>query len=114
MRSPTKAAGWSRRFNLDTFVPKTHIDFPVYIRGKALPPGRYRGKITIRYRGRSLTRTFPFTITAAQAEQAFGTQAARATPTDSSNDAPLYLLAAVSVLSLATAGFFFLRSRGVV
>lgn len=104
----------SRSFNLDTFVPSTHIGFPVYIQGKALPPGEYRGTITIVYRGHTLTRTFPFTISAAEAKQVFGTQAAHSGSTGSSNQTALHVMIAVSVLSIGAAGFFFLRSRGVV
>lgn len=99
-------------FALDTFVPETHIDFPVYIQGKALNPGRYRGTVSIAYRGRGLTRTFPFTITAAQTAQVFGTQAAQQTPIESSsNETLLYALIAVSALSLGTAFYFWRRRR---
>lgn len=106
----------NQSFNLDTFVPKSHIDFPVYIQGKALAPGRYRGTITVNYRGRSLTRTYPFTITAADERQVFGSQASGSAPASSSGggNAALYGLAAVSVLSIGAAGFFFMRSRRVV
>jgi hypothetical protein len=105
----------SRRFNLDTFVPETHIDLPVYIQGKALPPGRYRGTVTVHYRGRSLTRTFPFTISTAETKQVFGTQAAASgAPGGSSDETALHVMIGVSVLSITAAGFFFLRSRGVV
>jgi hypothetical protein len=105
----------SQRFNLDTFVPKTHIDFPLYVQGKALPPGRYQGTVTINYRGRSLTRSFPFTISTADTKQVFGSQAAQVAPPGSSGGGTaLIALAGVSVLSIAAAGFFFLRSRGVV
>ncbi|HSS04983.1 MAG TPA: DUF916 domain-containing protein [Solirubrobacterales bacterium] len=99
-------------FGLDTFVPSTHIDFPVYIQGKALTPGRYRGTVSISYRGHDLTRTFPFTITAAQTAQVFGTQAAQQTPIDSSSSDQtlVYLLAAVALLSLGAA-FYFWRQR---
>lgn len=99
-------------FNLDTFVPESHIDFPVYIRGKALAPGRYRGTVSINYRGRSLTRTFPFTITAGQVAQVFGSPAAQGTPVaSSSSDKPLlYIFGAVALLSLGAA-FYFWRSR---
>jgi hypothetical protein len=98
-------------FHLDTFVPGTHIDFPVYIQGKALKPGHYRGTVSIAYRGRSLTRTFPFTITAAQTAQVFGTQAAQQTSVDSSsNETLLYVLAGVAALSLGAA-FYFWRQR---
>jgi hypothetical protein len=102
----------SQSFNLDTFVPETQIDFPVYIRGKALAPGRYRGTVTINYRGRSLTRTFPFTITAAEVAQTFGSQTAQTAPIGSSNDNTLlYILIVVTVLSLSAAFFFFWRNR---
>jgi hypothetical protein len=98
-------------FALDTFVPGTHIDYPVYIQGKALKPGRYRGTVRISYRGRSLARTFPFTITSAQTAQVFGTQAAQQTPIDDSSDGVLiYVLIAVSALSLGAA-FYFWRQR---
>jgi hypothetical protein len=102
----------SQSFNLDTFVPKSHIDFPVYIQGKALSPGRYRGTVTINYRGRSLTRTYPFTVTSAQVAQVFGTQASHGSPIGSSNDNTLlYVLIVVTVLSLSAALFFFWRNR---
>jgi hypothetical protein len=106
----------NRRFNLDTFVPQTHIGFPVYVRGKALPPGRYRGTITISYRGHHLTRTFPFTITKADTKQVFGSQTAQAAPAGSSGGGErtaLYILAGVSVLLVGAAGFFFMRGRGI-
>lgn len=99
-------------FALDTFVPDSQIDFPVYIQGKALKPGRYRGTVTIEYRGRSLTRTYPFAITKAQTQQVFGTQAAQQTPIDesSSDETLIYVLIAVSALSLGAA-FYFWRQR---
>jgi WxL interacting protein linking bacterial and host surfaces len=101
----------SQSFNLDTFVPKTQIDFPVYIQGKALPAGRYRGTVTIDYRGRSLSRAFPFTITAGQVAQVFGTTASQPTPGDPSpNNGLLYAFAAITLLSLGAA-FYFWRSR---
>lgn len=107
----------SQSFNLDTFVPKTHVDFPVYVREKALPPGRYRGTITVSYSGHRLTRTFPFTITNTDTQQVFGSQTAQAPPGESSGGGErtaLYILAGVSVLSVGAAGFFFIRSRGIV
>lgn len=104
----------SRSFGLDTFVPKTHIDFPVYIQGRTLSPGRYRGTITIHYRGHSLTRTFPFTISGAQVKQVFGSPATAhsASSGSSSNETLLHAMIGVSALSVGAAGFFFLRSRG--
>lgn len=99
-------------FGLDTFVPDTHIDFPVYIQGRALAPGRYRGTVSIVYGGRSLTRSFPFTISAAQETQVFGTQAAQqaAIASSSSDRTLLYVLAGIAILSLGAA-FYFWRQR---
>jgi hypothetical protein len=106
----------SQSFNLDTFVPESQIDFPVYIRGKALAPGRYRGTVSINYRGRSLTRTFPFTITAGQVAQVFGSPGAQGTSaaSSSSDNTLLYALIVVTVLSLSAALFFFWRNRRLV
>lgn len=106
----------NQSFNVDTFVPKSHIHFPVYIQGKALGPGRYQGTITVNYRGRSLTRTYPFTISSAEVKQVFGSQASSSAPAGSSGggNAALYGLAGISVLSIGAAGFFFMRSRRIV
>jgi hypothetical protein len=99
-------------FALDTFVPGTHIEFPVYIQGAALRPSGYRGTVSIAYRGQRLTRSFPFTISSAQAAQVFGTQAAQQTPiASSSSDRTLvYVLVGISVLSVGAA-FYFWRQR---
>jgi WxL interacting protein linking bacterial and host surfaces len=98
-------------FALDTFVPDTHIEFPVYIQGTALRPGGYRGTVSVAYRGQRLTRSFPFTISAAQAAQVFGAQAAKQTPIASSSDKTLlYVLVAISALSVGAA-FYFWRQR---
>jgi hypothetical protein len=105
-----------QKFNLDTFVPESRIDFPVYIEGKALKPGHYRGTVTIRYLGHRLTRTYPFTITAANAKQVFGSQAAQVAPPDSSSGggAAIYVLAGIAALAIGAAGYFFMRSRRTV
>lgn len=99
-------------FNLDTFVPDTHIDFPAYIQGKALAPGQYRGTVSIAYEGHRLTRTYPFTISKAQVAQVFGSPSSAQAPASSpsSNAALLYALIGISALSLGTA-FYFWRSR---
>ena len=98
-------------FNLDTFVPDTHIDLPVYIQGKALVPGRYRGTVSIAYEGHRITHTYPFRISEAQVAQVFGSPSSSAGPVSSSSDTTLlYVLIAVSALSLGAA-FYFWRSR---
>lgn len=79
-RLTVSTAGGSPRlaqsFALDTFVPHTSIAFPLYVRGKRLPPGRYIGTVTIRYgHGHKLRRTFGFTISGHQLRQTYGTVA---------------------------------------
>jgi hypothetical protein len=101
----------SQTFALDTFVPSTRIDFPVYIRGKALPPGGYRGTVRIDYRGHSLTRTFPFEISSGQVDQVFGSPSAHQSAVASdSDDTLVYVFAAIAFLSLGAA-FYFWRNR---
>jgi hypothetical protein len=101
-----------RRFNLDTFVPHTHIELPVYVEGKAMRPGRYNGTVSIVYRGDRLTRTFPFRVSAANLREVFGSAPSQPPPSRSSSEGPLVgALIVLSAISIATAGFFFLRSR---
>lgn len=103
-----------QEFALDTFLPGTQIEYPVYIKGKALGPGRYRGTVSISYSGHELTRSFPFRISASDTEQVFGStasQTASVSPSSSSsNDTLIYILIGVCALSLATA-FYFWRHR---
>jgi hypothetical protein len=107
-----------QEFALDTFVPETQIDFPVYVQGKALRPGKYKGTVTVSYRGKQVRRTFPFQITSSQVKQVFGSTAQSAPPTPSgggsSDTALIAILAGVAALSVGAAGFFFFRTRGAV
>ena len=105
-----------QRFPLDTFVSDTHIGYPAYTAGKALPPGSYKGIVAITYRGHRLVRTFPFTISAAQKEQVFGSPAAQ-DPGSLSNNTLLYVLlgAAVALLAAIAFGFYrYLRGAGYI
>lgn len=104
-----------QQFALDTFVPDTAIEFPVYVKGRALAPGRYRATVSISYRGRQATRSFPFRITSKDTQQVFGTNASQTLPPasaspSSSDNTLVYVLFAVCLLSLATA-FYFWRNR---
>lgn len=66
---------------LDTFVPQTAIEYPVFVRGQALGAGKYRATVELSY-GTSdhLTTTVPFTITKSQVSQVFGSQPPVAPP----------------------------------
>jgi hypothetical protein len=60
------------RFQLDTFLPRTTIDYPVNVRKSALDVGRYTADIQLRYGGGQLARLRPgFRITPAQVAQVF-------------------------------------------
>jgi hypothetical protein len=68
----------SRSFKLDTFVPDTHIQYPVEVPGKALPAGSYTAQVTLYYTGHYQTRTLPLTVSERELAQAFGSR--RTTP----------------------------------
>ena len=60
------------RFPVDTFVPRTRVSLGVFVRGRALPRGSYRGAVVVRFAGRMIRRTFLFDVTAADERQVFG------------------------------------------
>lgn len=66
----------SRSFSLDTFVPHTHIAFPVYVTGQRLPPGQNAASVPITYDNHhTQDRSFRFAITGDQVRQTYGTTA---------------------------------------
>lgn len=68
----------NRSFTLDTFVPDTEIQYPVEVRGKALPAGHYRAQVTLYYGAHYQTRVLPLTVSDKELTQAFGSR--RTTP----------------------------------
>ena len=74
---------------LDTFLPQTAIDYPVYIDGQALGPGHYQATLSLTYGDpqQTLHRAMAFEITRAEVEQVFGSSAATTPP--SSVGAPM-------------------------
>jgi Bacterial protein of unknown function (DUF916) len=73
----------SRDLKLDTFLPGTSIDYPVLLPERALSPGGYTAAVELTYSAAALgyrrspgaslhvTRSFSFTVTAAQHAQVF-------------------------------------------
>jgi hypothetical protein len=59
------------RFPIDTFVARSAIQFPVAVRGRALPTGRYHAVAELRYAGRTTQREFGFSISDRQLDQVF-------------------------------------------
>lgn len=97
-----------QRFALDTVVPQTSIDFPVYVRGKRVQPGHYRAVVSIVYgRGHEFTRAFGLTVSSGQFRQTYGSpgpgNAAIGVPGHSGagSSLPVWVLALGGVLLLA-------------
>jgi hypothetical protein len=73
----------SESFKLDTFLPGTAIDYPVLLPKQALAPGDYRAAVTLTYGSapigyrrvagptRTISRTFPFTVSSGQYKAVF-------------------------------------------
>ncbi len=63
----------NQSLRLDTFLPQTAINYPVYIKGPALVPGDYQAVLTLMYgHNQVLHYTTKFTITQQQVTQVFG------------------------------------------
>jgi hypothetical protein len=90
------------RFNVDTFVPRTAIEYPFPVPGEALSAGRYRAAITVRYgHGHVAHLTSWFTISDKQVEQVFGSNSHGPGSGGSSN----ILLLALGALAILLLGF---------
>lgn len=99
-------------FNVDTFVPRTGVAYPFVVPGEALPDGRYRAAVAVRYgQGHIARLTTWFTISDEQIEQVFGSDPQGPAAGDSSSIL-LLLLAALAALLLGLAAWALLRRRG--
>jgi len=65
---------------LDTFLPRTRISYPVLVRRKVLPAGRYRAQLVLRYGGRQTRATRWFTIGKVQVTQVYSAPRPAAAP----------------------------------
>ena len=68
--------------SLDTVLPQTAIDYPVYVDGQALGVGHYKGVLSLTYGSpqQTLHRTFDFEVTSANIKQVFGSRSANTPP----------------------------------
>jgi hypothetical protein len=110
---------------LDTFLPRTAIDYPVTVKGHGLPAGDYTTTITLAYHGLSgggngsTTATPPLTINAANETQVYGQTtppsgtiaATSPTHTTSSNGISPLLWAAIAAAALALLTGVYLLGR---
>lgn len=105
-RSGRKVLGQS--FSLDTMVPHTSIQFPVYVRGKRLPPGTYTAHVTVTYAGDPVVQgTFTFTISSGQVRKTYGTTVPPGAPIGSgSSSVPIWAIAlgALALIALSVGG----------
>jgi hypothetical protein len=89
----------TRTTKLDTFLPNTHIDYPVIVQRHALPAGTYQGTVVLRLGGRVLDRfTGKFTVSDKQVKRIFG---GKGTPGGAGAKAPWKLIALGVALLLA-------------
>ena len=70
------------KLTLDTVLPQTAIDYPVYVDGQALAPGHYKGALSLTYGTpqQTLSRAFAFEVTAASLQQVFGSKTPNTPP----------------------------------
>jgi hypothetical protein len=98
------------RFPLDTFVPRTRVDYPVGVSGKALPRGTYRATVTVRYAGRTVRRSFEFKVDARAMREVYGSRAPTSGP-GSAAELPFLAGAAVLLLLGVGASWLWFRRR---
>jgi hypothetical protein len=101
----------NQAFNVDTFVPRTGIEYPLVVQGRALPPGDYRGTLRLTYgHGRKLVRTIPFSI---GAKQVANLSPGNAPPRTGPSVLILILIGIVLLLlgALASAAYFKAKGR---
>lgn len=90
---------------LDTVLPQTAIDYPVFVDGQALGPGHYKGVLSLTYGvpQQMLSHTFDFEVTAASLQQVFGGKAPNTPPSSlagGGSGGVLFILAVVGGLAL--------------
>src|SRR3989442_703117 len=84
--------------NLDTFLPRTSIDYSLYIQNEALAVGTYQAVLTLSYGHNHVLRyKTTFTITAQQLQKISGPPLK--VPPFSSSSLPLWLLSLLAVLA---------------
>jgi hypothetical protein len=108
----------SEAFRLDTFLPGTAIDYPVLLPKQALAPGDYRAAVTLTYGSaaigyrraagptQTISRTFPFSVSAGQYRSVFQGAPPLQTPaTASSGGSGGMSLALIAGIAAALLGF---------
>jgi hypothetical protein len=95
---------FGQSLSLDTLVPHTSIQYPVYVRGKRLPPGGYTADATLSCpQAHTVHGTFPFTISSNQVRKTYGTTVPPGAPIASGNSSVPIWLIALGALALVAA-----------
>jgi hypothetical protein len=74
-----------QRFIIDAFLPRTRIDYPMVVRGRALLPGAYRATVTLDWGAGKRTAPFRFEVTRKNIKQAFGSKGLAQLPGESAS-----------------------------
>jgi hypothetical protein len=98
--------------SLDTLIPATKIDYPVYFRGKPLGAGTYKVRIDLAYAGKQLHATRTLQISKKNVTQVFGARSHSLVRGGGNTMLP-WLLMAVALLVATGAVAVMLRSRRV-
>jgi hypothetical protein len=100
--------------SLDTLIPATKIDYPVYFPGKPLRPGKYQVRIDLSYLGKQLHVTKTLDISKKNVTQVFGSRSRAVVGGGGGNTMLPWLLMGVALLVATGAVGIMLRSRRVV
>lgn len=99
--------------SLDTLIPATKIDYPVYFRGKPLRTGTYRVQIDLAYAGKHLHATRTLQISKKNVTQVFGSRSRSLVAGGGGSTMLPWLLMAGALLVATGAVAVMLRSRRV-
>jgi hypothetical protein len=94
-----------QEFAIDTFLPRTRIDYPLVVRGDALLPADYRAEVLLRWDGDHRSSVaLPFSVSRQNIEQAYGSAGVAKLPDATPGDGlPVALLAGAALLLLLAA-----------
>lgn len=111
------------QFAMDTFLPETAVQYPLFVEEAALPAGEYRADLTLQYGlDKQSAHQLSFAITEAQVAQVFGAREALEAPVSAAGKvgeaaqafpglALSGLIAFNVILALFLVGFVFNRRR---
>jgi hypothetical protein len=105
-----------QRFTIDTFLPRTRIDYPLVMRGEALLPGDYQARVVLDWGTGTERAELPFSLSRKNIEQAFGSEGVAKLPggKDSgggSSVLPLVIGGILALLLIGGLAVFYVRRQ---